>query len=108
MQGASSLARSLMSARLIRPVFFDTNILVYQFDRSDPHKRSKAIEIVTSHFSDGKAVISSQVVQEFINVALGKFKTKMSQAELQDVLDGMLKPLCAHFPTLDFYERSLR
>lgn len=100
-----------MSARsgvAVRSVFLDTNILVYQFDRTNHGKRERAIELIKSHLTDGSAVISTQVVQEFMNVALGKFAKKISGSQLQLLMDELLKPLCAHFPTFDFYERSLR
>ena len=89
-------------------VFFDTNILVYQFDQSDPVKQSKAIELIERHILDKQAVISSQVVQEFMNVALKKFKIKLSVTELELTMNELLKPLCAHSPSFRFYEQTLK
>src|SRR5580704_6431044 len=89
-------------------IFLDTNVLVYQFDRSDPAKQKRAEELIGQSIQEGTAVISSQVVQEFINIALNKFDTRLSTAELEAVLTDLLKPLCAHFPTLDYYERALK
>jgi predicted nucleic acid-binding protein len=91
-----------------RPVFLDTNILVYQFDQTDTKKRDIAEEIIQKHFVDGRAVISSQVVQEFMNIALKKFETPMSPNELQLLMGEVLNPMCSHFPTYDFYDRSLK
>jgi predicted nucleic acid-binding protein len=89
-------------------VFFDTNILVYQFDQSEPAKQSKAIELIERHILAKQAVISSQVVQEFINVSLKKFAIKLSLTELELTISELLKPLCAHIPSFNFYEQALK
>lgn len=89
-------------------VFFDTNVLVYQFDRSASKKQQRAQALVEQYGFDGSAAISMQVVQEFINVALKKFADKPSPSELGLIIDDLLKPLCAHLPSFEFYERSLR
>ena len=89
-------------------VFFDTNVLVYQFDRTAPAKQKRAERLIERYILDGRAVISSQVVQEFLNVSLKKFATKLSAEELELVMTGLLKPLCAHVPSFDFYERALK
>ncbi|MFI5141140.1 MAG: PIN domain-containing protein [Bacteroidia bacterium] len=57
---------------------------------------------------DKQAVISSQVVQEFMNVALKQFKIKLSAIELELVMRELLKPLCAHTPNFNFYEQTLK
>ena len=57
---------------------------------------------------DGKTVISTQVVQEFMNVALKGFAIKLSFAELELVIDDLLKPLCIHLPNFDFYKNALK
>jgi predicted nucleic acid-binding protein len=88
-------------------VFLDTNILVYQFDRSDPSKQQRAEELVGQSILDETGVVSSQVVQEFMNVALRKFKTPLSSEDLESVM-AILKPLCTHVPNFDFYERALK
>ncbi len=89
-------------------VFFDTNILVYQFDLSAPTKRKRAIELIEKNILDERAAISSQVVQEFMNVALGKFQTQISARELELVMEDLLTPLCQHLPNPEFYMRVLR
>ena len=89
-------------------VFFDTNVLVYQFDRTAPTKQKRAQGLIEQCILKECAVISSQVVQEFMNVSLKKFHTTLSAEELELVMVGILKPLCAHTPTFDFYERTLK
>jgi predicted nucleic acid-binding protein len=88
--------------------FFDTNVLVYQFDKSAPKKQKQAIELIERYGFDGKAMISTQVAQEFMNIALKGFAVKLSPAELELVIDDLLKPLCAHSPDFDFYIRALK
>lgn len=89
-------------------IFLDTNILVYQFDRSAPIKQRRAEEIIKQCILEESAVISSQVVQEFMNVSLKKFETPLSAEDLGAVLDNILEPFCAHFPTFEFYKRTLK
>lgn len=89
-------------------VFFDTNVLVYQFDKSAPQKQKQAIELIERYGFDGKAMINTQVAQEFMNVALKGFAIKLSFAELELVIDDLLKPLCTHAPDFDFYKRALK
>ncbi|MEW5814155.1 MAG: PIN domain-containing protein [Spirochaetota bacterium] len=46
-------------------VFFDTNVLVYQMDKNDLKKRDTCRNLVRKAASQGNAVISTQVLQEF-------------------------------------------
>ena len=89
-------------------VFFDTNVLIYQFDKTAPRKQKQAIELIERYGFDGKAMISTQVAQEFMNVALKGFAIKLSPIELELVIEDLLKPLCAHSPNFDFYTRALK
>jgi predicted nucleic acid-binding protein len=82
-------------------------VLVYLFDRTAPAKQKRAERLIERYILESRAVISSQVVQEFMNVSLKKFATKLSAAELESVMADLLKPLCAHTPSFDFYERTL-
>ena len=88
-------------------VFLDTNILVYQFDHTHPAKQKMAQQLVAEALLGERAVISSQVIQEFMNVAVGKFSTKLSSDELRLVMANVLQPLWAHVPSYEFYERAL-
>ncbi|MGH7588017.1 MAG: PIN domain-containing protein [Gemmatimonadota bacterium] len=45
--------------------FFDTNVLVYLFDGDAPAKRKKARQLLEQEFEAGRAVLSTQVLQEF-------------------------------------------
>lgn len=54
--------------------FFDTNILVYMQDASEPEKQQKARDLFSKHCDNGTAVISTQCLQEFYNVLAYKMK----------------------------------
>ncbi|SPE27454.1 PilT domain-containing protein [Candidatus Sulfopaludibacter sp. SbA3] len=45
--------------------FFDTNILLYMYDRRDPVKQERALSVFRSCVDSRSLVISTQVVQEF-------------------------------------------
>lgn len=45
--------------------FFDTNVLVYLFDNRDPGKKIRAQEVFARESEAGRAVLSTQVLQEF-------------------------------------------
>ena len=57
--------------------FLDTNILVYAVDKRDPTKYERAIVAVEKQIGDGSGVISTQVLQEFASVALGKLHQRV-------------------------------
>jgi len=87
--------------------FLDTNILVYTFDASAPTKRDRARSLVHSALKTRMGRISTQVVQEFLNVAMRKLAVPMKSRDAEDYLRQVLTPLCRHSPDPDFYQRSL-
>ena len=52
----------------------DTNILVYADAADEPAKQARAISLIRQHRAAGTAVLSTQVLQEFFNVALRKLR----------------------------------
>ena len=52
----------------------DTNILVYADATDEPAKQRLALALIMALRSDGSAVLSTQVLQEFVNVALRKLR----------------------------------
>ena len=54
--------------------FIDANVVVYASDPSDQRKNELAVEILADAFDNDKYVISSQVLNEFVNTALNKLK----------------------------------
>jgi predicted nucleic acid-binding protein len=54
--------------------FFDTNLLVYADAADEPAKQQRVIQLIKAHRADGTAVLSTQVLQEYVNVALRKLQ----------------------------------
>ena len=52
----------------------DTNLLVYADAADEPAKQRRAIEVIKQHRAAGIAVLCTQVLQEFVNVALRKLR----------------------------------
>jgi predicted nucleic acid-binding protein len=80
-----------MNARL----FLDTNIIVYAFDRSFPEKSKIARTLITDGAADKQAIISYQVVHEFINVALRGFRLAIVKSDLESFVLTALFPMMA-------------
>jgi predicted nucleic acid-binding protein len=87
--------------------FLDTNVLVYTFDSSAPRKQKIARELVARALKDRDGIISYQVTQEFLNVALRKFTPPMSSLEAQSYLRRVLTPLCEIFPDAPLYSDAI-
>ena len=52
----------------------DTHILVYADAADEPVKQQRAIALIRQHRAAGTAVLSTQVLQEFMNVAVRKLR----------------------------------
>ncbi len=52
----------------------DTNVLVYADSADAPVKQLRAIALIRGLRASGEAVLSTQVLQEFVNVALRKLR----------------------------------
>ena len=87
--------------------FLDTNVLIYTFDRSAPRKRKTATALVAEALRTGSGMISYQVVQEFLNVALRKFHPPMTVVECRGYSQRVLFPLCEVYPSPDLYSEAL-
>jgi predicted nucleic acid-binding protein len=79
----------------MRSVFIDTNVLIYPRDKDSPTKAARAAMWIRALSERNEAVISPQVVNEFVAVALRRFRT----VPLQDIHGSAreLIPLC-HAP----------
>lgn len=62
--GAATGSSTAMKSMIARS-FFDTNILVYTDDAEAPEKSDRALTLWQHHRSQGLAVISIQVLQEY-------------------------------------------
>ncbi len=70
----------------MKKIFIDTNLIVYTNDSRDKKKQRKAIHLVGELMKSGNGVISTQVLQEYTNVALNKLNQDQSVALRQLVL----------------------
>lgn len=52
----------------------DTNVLVYADAADEPSKQQRAITLITTLRGAGTAVLSTQVLQEYVNVAIRKLR----------------------------------
>jgi predicted nucleic acid-binding protein len=75
--------------------FLDTNIIVYAFAQSFPEKARIARRLITDGAADKQAIISYQVVQEFINVALRGFRVTIARSDLESFVLKALFPMMA-------------
>lgn len=87
--------------------FLDTNIVVYTFDAESPRKKRRAQELVEQALRTHEGVVSTQVVQEFLNVATVKFTTPLKFSDAQQYLHDVLAPLCTVFPSIDLFQQAL-
>jgi predicted nucleic acid-binding protein len=75
--------------------FLDTNILVYSVDPLSLRKRKLARNLVAGGATGKLGIISYQVVQEFVNVAVGKFQAAFRESDLEAFLRSVLFPMMA-------------
>lgn len=87
--------------------FIDTNIFVYQLDRTDQRKHTVAEDVVREALATGNGCISSQVVQECLNVVLRKAEVPLSLADARAYLDAVLLPLMQITVSEALYHRAL-
>lgn len=73
--------------------FLDTNVFVYSLDPVERRKAPIAEKLVTRGVTSGLGVVSYQVVQEFMNVSLRRFKTTMTVLELERYFFRVLLPM---------------
>lgn len=71
--------------------FLDTNVLVYVFDHDAPDKQRTARELLRSETLAGRAVISTQVLQELYVASTRKLNRPLSP----EVAEGVVRDLSA-------------
>lgn len=67
----------------------DTNILVYAYDRSEPIKQRRAIELLRHFPYSGAGAISTQVLAEFYNAVTRRLKEKLTAAQAYERLQNI-------------------
>ena len=87
--------------------FLDTNVIVYSFDSTAPSKQKKARLLIDRALGEQCGVLSWQVIQEFLNVALRKFRKPMGTEDAEEFLRQVLMPLCEVLPSSALYTQAL-
>ena len=87
--------------------FLDTNIIVYSFDSSSPARQQKSNELVYQALAQKVGCISYQVIQEFINVSLSKFKKPLSGPDCQKYIMTVLEPLCEVHSSIFLFQKAI-
>ena len=59
-------------------VYLDTNVFIYAVDKRDARKHSIARDLIDSTFQKGICTYSVQVMAEWRNVMIRKFRTQMN------------------------------
>ncbi len=69
-------------------IFFDTNILVYAFDKSNETKRKRCAKLVGEVMVGMiTGCVSNQVLAEFYSVMTTKTRIKVSKEEIATLID---------------------
>jgi predicted nucleic acid-binding protein len=63
--------------------FIDTHVLVYAEASDEPHKQRQALALLRSLYDANLGVLSTQVLQEYCNVALKKLKLPAQHVRAQ-------------------------
>jgi predicted nucleic acid-binding protein len=87
--------------------FIDTNIFVYAHDETDLLKAKRARQLLIELAGSNKGRISTQVIQEFCNVALRKSLTPLKVSDTRKIVRELFTPFLAHQPDAAFYLRVL-
>ena len=85
--------------------FLDSNVLVYSVDTGFPEKRQRAMELVTRSVNEATGCISFQVVQETLNVLIGRLGTPVDR--LRVLMDDVLSPLWQVYPSAPLYQSAI-
>ncbi|WP_045220107.1 PIN domain-containing protein [Desulfonatronum thioautotrophicum] len=69
--------------------FFDTNVLVYMFDRDAPAKRTLARELFQAETLAGRTIVSAQVMQEFYVTVTRKLARPLDEQTAAEIVNGL-------------------
>jgi predicted nucleic acid-binding protein len=87
--------------------FLDTNVFIYSFDRSAPHKAEIANGLIDTALSSQNGFISFQVIQEFFNAALKRFAAQLRATDGPSYLHDVFRPLLAVHSSATLYGEAL-
>ncbi|MEQ1559724.1 MAG: PIN domain-containing protein [Methyloglobulus sp.] len=87
--------------------FLDTNIFIYQLEKLDADKYTKAHRLIAEGLVAQSAVVSFQVVQECINISLKKAEITLSHQDIKTYMENVLMPLCQVLPSKMLYGKAI-
>jgi len=87
--------------------FIDTNILIYSFDTDNDTKQDRAKQLIAEALEKSTGIISSQVIQEFLNAATQKFLKPLTYPDAQRYLNIVLEPLCQVYSSAELFYQTL-
>jgi predicted nucleic acid-binding protein len=64
-------------------MLIDTNVLVYAYDRSEPDKQRRALDVLDRLVSSGEGRLSAQVLSEFYVNVTAKIPSPLTKAEAE-------------------------
>ena len=69
--------------------FFDTNVLVYMFDMDAPEKKARAQSLLKEETAAGRAVLSTQVLQEFYVTVTRKLSVPLPSETAEEAVRNL-------------------
>ena len=87
--------------------FIDTNIFIYSFDAKNKVKQKVSRDLIKEALKEQIGCVSSQVIQEFLNVATRKFNPPLSIQDSSKYLNVVFKPLVEICTSVDLYQKTL-
>ena len=69
--------------------FFDTNILIYASDHSEPEKQSQARKLLKSAIENDTGAVSAQVFSEFFTVVTRRIQQPLSIEKAEHVIEQL-------------------
>ncbi len=85
-------------------VLVDTNVLVYAYDRSEPVKQPRAIEILDTLAMSARGVLTTQVLAEFFVIATSRIREPLSIVVAREQVIAF----CDGWPVLDVTPMVIR
>ncbi|NNJ11671.1 PIN domain-containing protein [Chloroflexales bacterium ZM16-3] len=71
-------------------VLVDTNVLVYAYDRADPHKQQQAIAVLDQLAQHDAGALTTQILAEFFVTVTRKLAAPLSAADAYTRIENLL------------------
>jgi predicted nucleic acid-binding protein len=72
-------------------MLIDTNVLVYAYDRTEPEKQRRALEVLDALARSGEARLSAQVLAEFFVNVTRKIAAPLTTAQAEERLEHYVR-----------------